>query len=256
MIVASDRIETYGHLQNDRGDSRSGDSATQVLERYSPLVNRIARHLIARLPASVQVDDLIQAGLMALLEASRSYDASKGASFETFAGIRIRGAMIDEVRRGDWAPRSVHRNARRVQEAMTRLGKRHSRDPSDQEVAAELGVSLDEYHNIAQDSLCSKLFSFDDLGSEDDDPGNRIAGSEPSPESRVQRDALRRHLATAISQLPERERLVMALYYDEELNLKEIGLILGVSESRVSQIHSQAALRLRAKLTDWSGDRA
>lgn len=254
--MVSDRIATYGHLQNDRGDSHRGDSATQVLERYSPLVNRIARHLIARLPASVQVDDLIQAGLMALLEASRGYDASKGASFETFAGIRIRGAMIDEVRRSDWAPRSVHRNARRVQEAMNRLAKRHSRDPSDQEVAIELGVSLDEYHAIAQDSLCSKLFSFDDLGSEDDDPGNHIAGSEPSPESRVQRDALRRHLATAIAQLPERERLVMALYYDEELNLKEIGLILGVSESRVSQIHSQAALRLRAKLTDWSGDRS
>lgn len=253
--MVSDQIATYGHLQKNRGEGQRGDSATQLVERHAPLVNRIARHLIARLPSNVQVDDLIQAGLIALLEAARGYDAGKGASFETFAGIRIRGAMIDEVRRGDWAPRSVHRNARRVQEAMNRLGKHLGRDPVDQEVAAELGVSLDEYHAIAQDSLCSKLFSFEELGADDEDPGSRIAGSEPSPESRVQRESLRQHLATAISQLPERERLVMALYYDEELNLKEIGLILGVSESRVSQIHSQAALRLRAKLADWTGDR-
>ena len=253
--MAADLIATYGHLQNDRGDNHRREDAAQLVERYSPLVKRIARHLIARLPASVQVDDLIQAGLMALLEAARGYDASKGASFETFAGIRIRGAMIDEVRRGDWAPRSVHRNARRVQDAIIRLEKRLGRDPADQEIAAELGIAIDEYHAIAQDALGCKLFSFEELGTEDEDPGSRIAGSEPSPESRVQRDALRRRLAESISQLPERERLVLALYYDEELNLKEIGLILGVSESRVSQIHSQAALRLRAKLADWSGDR-
>jgi RNA polymerase sigma factor for flagellar operon FliA len=231
-------------------DSR-GDSSAQLLERYSPLVKRIAHHLIGRLPSNVQVDDLIQAGLIGLLEAARGYDATKGASFETFAGIRIRGAMIDEVRRGDWAPRSVHRNARRVQEAINRVGKRLSRDPNDQEIAAELGVSLSEYHTIAQDSLCSKIFSFDDLGDDDDDnPIARVAGSEPSPEQRVQQESMRQQLAAAISQLPERERLVLALYYDEELNLKEIGLVLGVSESRVSQIHSQAALRLRAKLAD------
>ena len=233
-------------------DSR-GDGSAQLVERYAPLVKRIAHHLMGRLPANVQVDDLIQAGLIGLLEAARGFDATKGASFETFAGIRIRGAMIDEVRRGDWAPRSVHRNARRVQEAMTRLGKRLGRDATDQEVANELGVSVEEYHTIAQDSLTSRLFSFDDLGGdEDDDPLARIAGNEPSPEQRVSNEAMRHHLAGAISQLPERERLVLALYYDEELNLKEIGLVLGVSESRVSQIHSQAALRLRAKMADWT----
>src|SRR5262245_4780315 len=129
-------------------DSR-GDSATQLVERYAPLVKRIAHHLMGRLPANVQVDDLIQAGLIGLLEAARGFDATKGASFETFAGIRIRGAMIDEVRRGDWAPRSVHRNARRVQEAMTRLEKRLGRDATDQEVANELGMSVEEYHTIA-----------------------------------------------------------------------------------------------------------
>lgn len=252
--MVSDRLAIYGDTaRSDGGRSESGrgDSASQMVERYSPLVKRIAHHLIGRLPSNVQVDDLIQAGLIGLLEAARGYDVSKGASFETFAGIRIRGAMIDEVRRGDWAPRSVHRNARRVQEAMGRLAKRLSRDPSDQEVAAELGIPLSEYHAIAQDSLCSKIFSFDDLNDDDDDPSSRIAGSEPSPEQHIQHESLRKQLAGAISQLPERERLVLALYYDEELNLKEIGLVLGVSESRVSQIHSQAALRLRTKLTGW-----
>lgn len=236
--------------------NKSGETSAQLLERYAPLVKRIAHHLIARLPASVQVDDLIQSGMIGLLEASRSFDATKGASFETFAGIRIRGSMIDEVRRGDWAPRSVHRNARRLQDAMSRVGKRLGRDPIDQEVAAELGISVSEYHAMAQDSLCSKLFSFEDLSESDDDPIGRIAGSEPSPEQHLQREALRTNLAGAIGQLPERERLVLALYYDEELNLKEIGLILGVSESRVSQIHSQAALRLRSKLSDWTVSRS
>jgi len=243
-MVVSDCLNAYSGAR--------GNPQTALLERYAPLVKRIAHHLLARLPSSVQVDDLVQAGVIGLLEASRNYDAGKGASFETYAGIRIRGAMIDEVRRGDWAPRSVHRNSRRVQEAMARLEKRLGRDASDQEVAAEMGVSLDEYHAITQDSLSSRLFSIDELGGEDENPDDFLPSGESSPADGVQRAALRQQLAAAIATLPERERLVLALYYDEELNLKEIGLVLGVSESRVSQIHSQAAQRLRARLKDWS----
>jgi RNA polymerase sigma factor for flagellar operon FliA len=245
-MVTSDRLALYGGAR--------GNAADALLERYSPLVKRIAHHLLARLPASVQVDDLIQAGVIGLLEASRNYDAGKGASFETFAGIRIRGAMIDEVRRGDWAPRSVHRNGRRLQEAMARLEKRLGRDPSDMEVAVELAMSLEEYHNLAQDAVCTRLFSLEELAGEEGRPDDFIAGREPSPEQSVHGDALRRQLAQAIGELPERERLVLSLYYGDELNLKEIGLVLGVSESRVSQIHSQAALRLRTKLGGWSVD--
>lgn len=245
-MVNSERLSMYGAAQ--------GSSPEQLVDRYSPLVKRIAHHLQARLPSSVQVDDLIQAGLIGLLEAARNYDATKGASFETYAGIRIRGAMIDEVRRGDWAPRSVHRNSRRIQEAMSRLQKRLGRDASEQELAADLGVSLEEFLEMAQDSLCTRLFSFDDLGGEDERPDDYIPSAIPSPAQDVQSEAMRRHLAQAISTLPERERLVLALYYDEELNLKEIGLVLGVSESRVSQIHSQAAQRLRAKMAGWSFD--
>lgn len=245
-MATSDRLTMYGAAQ--------GNSPEQLVDRYSPLVKRIAHHLQARLPSSVQVDDLIQAGVIGLLEASRNYDASKGASFETYAGIRIRGAMIDEVRRGDWAPRSVHRNGRRIQEAMGRLRKRLGRDASDQELAAELEVSLEELRVMSQDSLSTRLFSFEDLAGEDERPDDHIPSDSPSPAQEVQGESLRVHLAQAISSLPERERLVLALYYDEELNLKEIGLVLGVSESRVSQIHSQAALRLRSKMSDWSFD--
>lgn len=242
-MVVSDRLAMYGSAQ--------GNSAAQLVERYAPLVKRIAHHLLARLPSSVQVDDLIQSGMIGLLEAARNYDASKGASFETYAGIRIRGSMIDEVRRGDWVPRSVHRNTRRIQEAMIRLQKHLGRDANDQEMAVELGVSTAEYQTMAQDSLCSRLFSLDEMSGDDERPEHHLPSDTPSPAEGVQREAMRRELAAAIGALPERERLVMALYYDEELNLKEIGLVLGVSESRVSQIHSQAALRLRSTMTDW-----
>ncbi len=245
-MANSDRLTMYGAAQ--------GNSPEQLIERYSPLVKRIAHHLLARLPSSVQVDDLIQAGLIGLLEASRNYDGSKGASFETYAGIRIRGSMIDEVRRGDWAPRSVHRNSRRIQASMNSLRKRLGREATDQELAADLGVSLDEFREMAQDSLCTRLFSYEDLGGDDERPDDYIASDSPSPAQHVQSESLRQQLAKAIAALPERERLVLALYYDEELNLKEIGLVLGVSESRVSQIHSQAALRLRAKMSDWAFD--
>jgi len=226
----------------------------KTVERYAPLVKRIAHHMLARMPTSVQVEDLIQAGLIGLLEAARNYDASKGASFETYAGIRIRGSMIDDVRRGDWAPRSVHRNARRVSEAMQTVEHRTGRDASDTEIAQVLGVSINDYYSMLQDSASSRLFSYDELINSEDGPDEQIASSIPDPLDGIQHDALRSSLAGEIAQLPEREALVLALYYAEELNLKEIGLILGVSESRVSQIHSQAALRLRGKMAHWNQD--
>ncbi|MCQ4269859.1 RNA polymerase sigma factor FliA [Pseudomonas kuykendallii] len=234
--------------------SQAKDSQTQLIERYAPLVKRIAYHLLARLPASVQVEDLMQAGMIGLLEAAKKYDSGKGASFETYAGIRIRGAMLDEVRKGDWAPRSVHRNSRMVSDAIRAVEARTGRDAKDQEVAAELKLSLEEYYGILSDTQGSRLFSFDDLLQEGEHgSGLHEDGSftHYEPARDLEDDRFQRALADAIANLPERERLVLSLYYDEELNLKEIGEVLGVSESRVSQLHSQCAARLRARLVEW-----
>lgn len=223
------------------------------IEDYAPLVKRIAYHMMMRMPASVQVDDLIQAGMIGLIEASQKYDMSRGASFETYAGIRIRGAIVDEMRRGDWVPRSVHRNARRVSRAIAAVEARTGRDAADADVAQELGVSLEEYFVMLQDSNSSRLFSYEETFGEED---SNIDASEhssafASPLEGMQRDGLKKALVDAIRQLPEREQMVLSLYYDQELNLKEIGMVLGVSESRISQIHSQAAARLRQKMGDW-----
>lgn len=223
------------------------------VEQYAYLVKRIALHMIARLPASVQLDDLLQAGMLGLLEAAQKFDGGKGASFETYAGIRIRGAIVDEMRRGDWVPRSVHRNARRITEAMKQLEGRLGREAKDTEIAEEMDVSLDEYHTMANDSLSGRLFSLDEMLHEDEINTTQISVSEMlhGPAEVAQRQALKKALAQAIDDLPEREKLVLSLYYEEEMNLKEIGLVLGVSESRVSQIHTQVALKLKKKMTDW-----
>ncbi|MGB0732698.1 MAG: RNA polymerase sigma factor FliA, partial [Pontibacterium sp.] len=157
----------YSQLQQQTSD--------QLVKDYAPLVKRIAYHLLARLPANVVLEDLIQAGMIGLLEAASKYDPSKGASFETYAGIRIRGSIIDEVRRGDWTPRSVHRNARRVSEAIRQVEARTGRDASDASVAKELGISVDEYHNLLKDSADSRLFSLEELTSTDgESPGEQI----------------------------------------------------------------------------------
>jgi len=222
-----------------------------VVERYAPLVKRIAHHLLLRMPSSVQVDDLIQSGMIGLLEAARKYDVSKGASFETYAGIRIRGSMLDEVRKGDWAPRSVHRKSRKVAEEIKAIEARTGSDAKDKDIAAELEIDLNAYYAILQDASGSRLFSFDDVMEGDDSAIETAAGELPGPCDGLQRDSFKSHLALAIDNLPPREKLVLALYYDEELNLKEIGEVIGVSESRVSQIHSQAAMRLRSRLSEW-----
>lgn len=226
-------------------------SQDEIVERYAPLVKRIAHHLLGRMPSSVQVDDLIQAGLVGLLEAAKNYDTTKGASFETYAGIRIRGSMIDDVRRGDWAPRSVHRNSRMISEGIKVVENRTGRDATDIEVAQELDLEIDVYYKILRDSASSRLFSYDELIDNDERPGEQLSSNSENPLDGIESQHLRNDLLECIAQLPERERLVLALYYDEEINLKEIGLVLGVSESRVSQIHSQATLRLRARMSEW-----
>lgn len=237
-------LATYSAMQGQKGSN-------DLVNQHAGLVKRIAYHLMNRLPPNIQADDLIQAGMLGLLEASRNYDPTQGASFETYAGIRIRGSMLDEIRRSDWTPRSVHRKARMVADAMREIENTEGRDARDVEVANLLGMSLEEYHQILQDSTGCRVFSLDELnalGEGLQDLSDRISDL---PFEGLQKDAFKQALADAIAGLPERERLVVAMYYDDELNLREIGHVLGVSESRVCQIHSQATLRLRSRLSDW-----
>jgi RNA polymerase sigma factor FliA len=224
----------------------------RLVERYAGLVKRIGQHMLARLPSSVQLDDLLQAGMIGLLDASRNYDATKGASFETYAGIRIRGAMIDEIRQGDWVPRSVHRNTRRISDAIHAVEKEQGRDAKDSEVAEKLDIELAEYHSMLNDTASGRVIGIEDLGITDDVIGGADAISDSSASfDRVASERFSGALSECISQLPEREAMILSLYYDEELNLKEIGQILDVSESRISQIHSQALHRIRARLKEW-----
>ncbi len=248
-MIAADGIGLY-----EQAESTQDISASVCIEDYVDLVKRIAQHMVTRMPASVQVDDLVQSGMIGLIEASKKYDASRGASFETYAGIRIRGAIVDEIRKGDWVPRSVHRNARRISESIAKIEAKLGRDAKDSEIAQAMGVELDEYHAMCRDAVSGRLFSIEESFSEEESSSidHEDLSSFEAPDSGVHHQALRSSLVKAIETLPEREQLVLSLYYDEELNLKEIGQVLGVSESRVSQIHSQAALRLRSKLKDWT----
>ncbi len=242
MSVASE------YLQHSRA------SADDLVRRHAPLVRRIAYHLMGRLPSSVDVSDLIQSGMIGLLEAAKNFATDRGASFETYAGIRIRGAMLDELRRTDWTPRSVHRKAREVAEVIRRIETETGAEASDAEVIRRLGISADEYHQVLADAACVRLLSLTSADDGDDSAVMDVADEAAlEPSQGIERDGMREALGEAIGKLPEREQLVMSLYYEQELNLKEIGAVLGVSESRVCQIHGQAVLRLRARLKDWRG---
>lgn len=221
----------------------------ELLTQYLPQVRRQALALQVKLPASIELDDLIQAGMVGLLEALGRFDANQGASFATFASQRIRGAMIDELRSRDWLPRSVRRNARAVDEVIRRLEQQLGRAPEEHEIAAELTMTLEEYHQLMGDTNSGQLLPFEVLVAEGREP-DQTQPPWGNPFSELVDQEQRARLVAAIEALPEREKLLMALYYQEELNLKEIGVVLGVTESRVCQLHSQAVSRLRARLTE------
>jgi RNA polymerase sigma factor for flagellar operon FliA len=224
----------------------------ELVERYAPLVKKIGNHLLGRLPDGVELEDLVQTGLIALLDAARQYSPAKGASFETYASIRVRGAMLDEFRNTDWAPRSVYRKQRQLTAAVRAVENRTGTHAAPREVADELGVTLDEYFRMVTTTTAQRMFSLDEA--DPDATAEREDTGEPAmdPVAEIESEEFQAAMAEAIRKLPEREALVMSLYYDEELNLKEIGETLGVSESRVCQIHGQALTRLRARLQDWT----
>jgi RNA polymerase sigma factor FliA len=226
----------------------------ETIKRYSPMVTRMARHLVAKLPASVNLDDIVQAGLIGLLDAATRYEDGHGAQFETFAAQRVRGAMLDELRQNDWMPRGVRRTQRKIEDAIRKLEQRHGKAPSESEIAAELKVPLDEYQEMLAESKGGQLLVFDE--DEEDSDGqsyleNRISDPAGDPLARLADKRFRSALVAAIEQLPEREKNLMGLYYEQDLNFREIAEVLGVTESRVCQLHGQAVARLRAKLKAW-----
>lgn len=230
------------------------DTATRDKERYlaqfAPLVKRIAHHMMAKLPASVEVDDVIQTGMMGLLDAINRYEESHGAQFETYAAQRIRGAILDGLRQADWLPRSFRQDLRRIEAAISKLEQHLGRPPSEQEVADKLELPLGEYQKMLQDARGYQLISFEDFNRvEGDDYLERMIpdGAASAIDALAERK-MRERLVKSIEGLPEREKLVMGLYYEEELNFREIGETLGVSESRVCQLHSQAIARLRSHM--------
>ncbi|MBD3610702.1 MAG: RNA polymerase sigma factor FliA [Gammaproteobacteria bacterium] len=222
-----------------------------IVELYSTLVKRIAHHMAMRLPSYIQFDDLMQAGMIGLLEASRNFEEGHDASFETFAGIRIRGAMLDEIRKSDWSPRSIQKKAKMVADAVREIESQQGRDARAQEIADKLGIPLDEYFKMLQDTSGQKVLSLEETVVGEEVLGNTLKDKGQGVLEGLHEEDIVYALANSINGLPERERLVMALYYVEEFNLREIGSVVGLSESRICQIHNQATIRLQARMKDF-----
>lgn len=222
----------------------------ELVQRYIPLVKRVAHHLLLRLPASVMLDDLVQNGMLGLLDALDRYEDGYGAQFETYASQRIRGAMLDGLRENDWLPRNLRKEMRKVEAAI--LAQEHllGRPPSEGEIAQHLDIPLPQYQKTLQEARGHQLVYLEDFRGDDDSDylEHHLCDNDVNPAEILEDKNFRQLLATAIDQLPERERLLMALYYEQELNLREIGAVLGVTESRVCQLHSQAVSRLRAQV--------
>jgi RNA polymerase sigma factor FliA len=219
-------------------------------EEFMPLVKRIAYHMMAKLPASVQVDDLIQAGMIGLLDAITRYEGSYGRQFESYAAQRIRGSILDELREADWLPRSIRKKMRQIELAVTKLEQLNGCAPGEQELADELQISLDEYHSTLRSARGAQLIYYEDFQKEDEEPflDRLMVDDGSNPLDRLVDESLRKSLVDAIENLPPREKLVMGMHYEQEMNLREIGEVLGVSESRVCQLHTQAIARLRSRL--------
>ena len=225
-----------------------------MIRQYSPLVRRLAHHMMAKLPASVQVDDLIQVGLIGLTDALSRFDAEQGVQFETFATQRIRGAMLDELRGGDWMSRGTRRQQREIEAAVHKVEQRLGRAPSETEIATEMGLTLADYQELLGKVRGTQLVYLEDMSGDDGDNDyldRHVADDNANPMAQLQDHRMREALVAAIKNLPEREQFVMSMYYEHDMNLKEIAAVLKVTESRVCQLHSQSIARLRVKLRDW-----
>jgi RNA polymerase sigma factor for flagellar operon FliA len=223
-----------------------------LIKQYQPLVRRLAHHMMAKLPASVEVDDLIQVGLIGLADALTRFEASQGVQFETFATQRIRGAMLDELRENDWMSRGSRKSQKDIETAIRALEHRFGRSPVESEIAKELDMSLSDYQALLGKVRGTQLVYLEDMSgrNEDDDTylDRHVADSDSDPLNMLRNERLRAGLVQAIKTLPEREQYIMSMYYEQDMNLKEIAAVLDVTESRISQLHSQSIARLRAKM--------
>jgi RNA polymerase sigma factor for flagellar operon FliA len=223
-----------------------------LIKQYQPLVRRLAHHMMAKLPPSVEVDDLIQVGLIGLADALTRFESSQGVQFETFATQRIRGAMLDELRENDWMSRGSRKSQKDIEMAMRRVEHRLGHTPKESEIAAEMGMSLVDYQSLLGKVRGTQLVYLEDMSrhGEDDDTylDRHVADSDADPLNMLRDQKLREALVAAIKLLPEREQYIMSMYYEQDMNLKEIAAVLDVTESRICQLHSQSIARLRAKM--------
>lgn len=225
----------------------------ELLNLYMPMVKRLAHHMMGRLPPSVEEDDMVQAGMIGLLDAISRYDVGQSAQFEAYAIQRIRGSMIDELRHTDWMPRSARQSMRKIEHAISGLQHQLGRQPSEGEIAEAMKIPLDEYQGMLGDARGHQLLYFEDFGESDESDSfldKQTANETSMPLPQLLDANLRACIIAGIENLPEREKLLMSLYYEEELNLREISEVFGVSESRICQLHGQAIARLRTKLKD------
>ena len=274
-IARTDAPLKFGHMKNDaflydalyqalNNGQLDGNQLEQIrpssllesdyVKQYAPLVRRLAHQMIARLPANVELDDMIQAGMMGLMDAVSRFEVTQGTQFEVYAAQRIRGAMLDELRANDWLPRSARKSQRDIENAIHRLEGKLSRAPHEAEIAGELEMSLAQYQQMLHDARGAQLVHLDDLGGKVDDEDyleRHLVDDCPEPGEILRDKRFRYALVDAIDELPEREKLLMSLYHEQDLNLREIGGVMGITESRVCQLHSQAVARLRARLKNW-----
>jgi RNA polymerase sigma factor for flagellar operon FliA len=223
-----------------------------LIKQYQPLVRKLAHYMMAKLPPSVEVDDLIQVGLIGLADALSRYEASQGVQFETFATQRIRGAMLDELRGNDWMSRGSRKSQKDIETTMRRLEHRLGRSPIESEIAAEMGLTLSDYQSLLSKVRGTQLVYLEDMARNNEDDDNfldrHVADSDADPLNMLRDQRLRESLVAAIKGLPEREQYIMSMYYEQDMNLKEIAAVLDVTESRICQLHSQSIARLRAKM--------
>jgi RNA polymerase sigma factor for flagellar operon FliA len=236
----------------NQGEKEVLGSRDEIIVTYSPLIKFIAQKIAARLPANIELDDLISAGVIGLMDAIDKYDPSRDNKFKTYAEFRIRGAILDELRAQDWVPRSIREKAKILEKAYAKIEQAKGAPAQDEEICKELGITMEEFHELLNEVRSVSLMSFEDIGAMgraenvDYEFSDRTKANTPYAE--LSTSHIKEIVAQAIAELPEKQRLVLSLYYYEDLNLKEIGKVLDVTESRVSQLHTQAILRLKARL--------